>query len=148
MSTTQPTTSDPLEEYEPKGYVRPYDDEDGRRDETDALDAAVWFTASNLGPPFDTPIDEAGEWWHDAYDCACKATEAAIVDAILAEPPEEAPSDEEVADAIGVDVRELRAFVERLEEPSVAAVLGWATCAPSAIATVEAWLDSRNGGNL
>ena len=58
----------------------------------------------------------------------------------------EAPSDEEVAEAIGVDVRELRAFVDAFgeEEPTPAAVLGWATCSPGAISTVEAWLN--NGG--
>jgi hypothetical protein len=63
---------------------------------------------------------------------------------------EEGPTAGDVADAIGVDVRELLSFVDRLEEPTAAAVLGWATVAPGAIDTVEAWLESRDSeeGNL
>jgi len=57
----------------------------------------------------------------------------------------DAPTDEEVAEKLGVDVRELRGFLARFgdEEPTVAAVLGWATAAPGAIALVEDWLAAR-----
>jgi hypothetical protein len=57
---------------------------------------------------------------------------------------EDAPTAAEVADELGVDVDRLEAFVEKLEEPTAAAVLGWATVAPGAIDTVEAWLESRD----
>jgi hypothetical protein len=56
----------------------------------------------------------------------------------------DAPTAAEVADELGVDVDRLEAFVEKLEEPTAAAVLGWATVAPGAIDTVEAWLESRD----
>lgn len=57
----------------------------------------------------------------------------------------EAPTDEAVAEKLGVDVRELRGFVDAFgdEGPTVAAVLGWATAAPGAIALVEEWLAAR-----
>jgi hypothetical protein len=71
----------PLEAYEPAGYVHDVEDDRDR-----ALDAAARLTASAWGPPFATPADEAGDWWQEAYECACLAVEGAIVDALLASP--------------------------------------------------------------
>jgi len=72
-------TADPLDEYEYNGYVREADTEA----EEVARDAAVTFTASNMGPPFATDIDDAGDWWQPGYDAACVAVEEEIVDALL-----------------------------------------------------------------
>jgi len=83
----------PLKRYQPKGYVKGVHDalrvenDDGghRNDERGAvaLDAAVFFTASNMGAPFATDIGDAGDWWEPAYDAACKALETQIVDGLL-----------------------------------------------------------------
>lgn len=66
-----------INQYQPAGYAHGDDQE-----RVAALDAAVRFTASRRGPPFDTEHDGA-EWWIPAYDCACRALEAAIVDALV-----------------------------------------------------------------
>lgn len=72
----QETDKTPLEQYERKGYAL------GDGPEAKALDAAVALTASRWGPPFDTPYDEAGEWWTYGYEFAATAVENAIVDAL------------------------------------------------------------------
>ena len=91
-----PTDKTPLEQYRPRGYVAGVNDalrvehgDDGDRNgdpEAVALDAAVALTASRWGPPFATPADAAtGEWWFEAYDCATRAVERAIVDGVVSE---------------------------------------------------------------
>jgi len=84
--------TEPLKQYKSKGYVQGVHDgiransgdvgEHNASDDHLALDAAVYFTTSNMGPPFATEIDSAGVWWEPAYDAACKAVEDAIVDAL------------------------------------------------------------------
>ncbi|MCD2199758.1 hypothetical protein LPA44_07590 [Halobacterium sp. KA-4] len=87
-----PTDKTPLEQYRPRGYVAGVNDalraEHG--DDGDpravAFDAAVALTASSWGPPFATPHDKAtGEWWWEAYGCACHVVERAIVDGVVSE---------------------------------------------------------------
>lgn len=56
----------------------------------------------------------------------------------------DAPTTEAIADTLGVAPDRLEAFVEALEEPTAAAVLGWATVEPGAVDDVEAWLASRD----
>lgn len=82
LETVDRDTTDktPLEQYEPKGYAL------GDGPDAKALDAAVALTASRWGPPFATPADAAtGEWWFEAYDCATRAVERAIVDGVVSE---------------------------------------------------------------
>lgn len=69
-----------LSEYQPKGYAR--SDAGLPREEILALDAAVCFTASNIGPAVTTEND-GSDWWIELYDCACRGVEAAIVDALV-----------------------------------------------------------------
>lgn len=78
LQTRERTTTEkrPLEQYERKGYAL------GEGDRAKALDAAVALTASRWGPPFDTPYDEAGEWWIHGYEYAATAVENAIVEAL------------------------------------------------------------------
>lgn len=78
MSVTADDSADPLDRYKPQGYALTGPD----HDHVKALDAAVRFTASARGPPFDTTLGEAGEWWEPAYGAACFALERAIVDAV------------------------------------------------------------------
>jgi len=66
-----------LDKYERAGYA--WGDGDDR---TLALDAAVRFTASPRGPPFDKAND-GRDWWVPAYTCACRALESAIVAALV-----------------------------------------------------------------
>lgn len=73
----EPTDKTPLEQYTPRGYAR------GETAESLALDAATALTASRWGPPFGTHYTEAdGEWWTEAYECAARGVENAIVDAL------------------------------------------------------------------
>lgn len=69
-----------LAEYQPKGYAR--SDAGLPREKILALDAAVCFTASNIGPAVTTECDGT-DWWFELYSCACRGTEAAIVEALV-----------------------------------------------------------------
>jgi hypothetical protein len=74
------TDKTPLERYQRKGYVT------GKGPDTKARDAAVALIASNWGPPFATSHQDAtGEWFIEAYECACLAVEREIVDAVTGE---------------------------------------------------------------
>jgi len=91
----------PLDQYRPKGYVKGVTDglradrgdvgEHNHSDEHRALDAAVYFTATNMSPPFTAGDMTDEEWWQPAYDAACKALESAIISALVV-------GSEEVAD--------------------------------------------------
>ena len=88
----------PLDAYEYSGYMRAVREDESVTDEhIRALDASVQFTASSYAPPFTTPHEDGGDWWKPGYNSACRATEFAIVDAILAG-RDDAEDDDETAE--------------------------------------------------
>jgi len=90
----------PLDEYEYNGYAYEPDTGEPRVE----FDAAITFTASSMGPPFATHIDDAGDWWQPGYDAACVAIQDAIVDALLddsAEPTNETDETPNSANSTG-----------------------------------------------